>query len=113
MKATLQDGHVIDLGPDTRAAIFRAGRLYRAGVFKHVEIEIPVPCCGWRSDCPIGGYATLHMAGFLSREERFVYSGDPDEYNGFDITYTVIADVEFTDEHGRIWKKGDIDEWLK
>lgn len=113
MKAELPCGTVIDLGPDTRNAIFRAGRLYRAGVFAKVIIEIPVPCAGWRADCPIGGYATLHMAGFLDREERLVWSGNPDEYNGSDVIYTVIADVEFTDERGTEWRKGDVDEWLK
>ncbi len=113
MKAILPCGTVLDLGPDTRNAIFRAGRLYRAGVFAKIIIEIPVPCAGWSSKSPIGGYATLHMAGLLDREERPVFSGDPEAYNGFDVTYTVIADVEFTDESGVTWKKGDVDEWAK
>jgi len=111
VKAILQNGGTVDLGPDTIAAVHRAGRLYKKGVFTKIIIEIPVPKSGWSSSSPIGGYWTLLEAGFLSRDEQLLTFSW--EYEGSDITYTVIADVEFTDAWGNHWKQGDVEEWPK
>jgi len=112
MKAELQSGDMVELGPEHIKSLHRAARLLRLGAFRRLILEQPVPRAGWFADHPIGGYATLFAAGLVDRRETVVYDAE-NEYGGFDITYTVTANVEFTDADGNEWKQGDVDEWLK
>lgn len=108
MIAILNNDEVIDLGAENMNSIRRAGRLYKKGVFKKLVLEKPVPSCGFRNGHPIGGYWTLALAGLVSRELQPNYFADGD-----DSVYTVVANVEFTDENGCEWRQGDVDIWAK
>lgn len=108
MKAFLQDGTLVELGHENMVSVARAGRLYRKGVFAKVILEDPVPTAGYSTDAPIGGFWTLVRAGFVHRTLT------PNTLaEGSDVTYSVVADIEFTDAHGYNWKKGYEQTWEK
>lgn len=53
-------------------------------------------------------FGTLRQMGLL--EMRYEYAGFPDCY---DLIWTVVGPVQFTDTQGNTWKQGDTIVWEK
>ena len=58
------------------------------------------------------GFGDLREAGLLSKN-YIPGSGAPDDCDPHGIEWTVIADVEFTNDRGEAYKQGDVIEWQK
>lgn len=63
-----------------------------------------VICQGWSSDPEKTTYGTLQEAGYLTKEYKYHRQG---------ILWTVVGDIQFTNNFGQTFKKGDTDFWEK
>lgn len=60
---------------------------------------------GWSSDPEKITYGTLEEAGYLTKQKEYHHVDD------YTITWTVVGDIEFTNNYGHTFKKGDQDIW--
>lgn len=69
-----------------------------------------VLACGWSSDPNEITYGSLVEMGYLTKERQF---NRADPYGSGNILWTVVGDIEFTDEYGHTFKQGDEILWEK